>query len=42
MAAVRSMAAGSSTDVPPNFMTTKLMRIFLILQYRFGVCVNRP
>src|SRR6202041_2985588 len=28
MAAVRPMAAGSSTDVPPNFMTTRLMRIF--------------
>jgi hypothetical protein len=23
------MAAGSSTDVPPNFITTRLMRIFL-------------
>ena len=29
MAAVRRMAAGSSTDVPPNFMTTRLMRVFL-------------
>src|SRR5208337_4645235 len=29
MAAVRLMAAGSSTDVPPNFMTTRLMRKFL-------------
>src|ERR1035441_4379077 len=28
IAAVRPMAAGSSTDVPPNFMTTRLMRIF--------------
>src|SRR5580658_9452514 len=28
MAAVRPMAAGSSTEVPPNFMTTRLMRIF--------------
>src|SRR6202041_356824 len=28
MAAVRPMAAGSSTDVPPNFMTTRLMRTF--------------
>ena len=25
MAAVRSMAAGSSTEVPPNFITTRLM-----------------
>ena len=28
MAAVRPMAAGSSTEVPPNFMTTRLMRRF--------------
>src|ERR1019366_6920544 len=28
MAAVRPMAAGSSTDVPPNFITTRLMPIF--------------
>jgi hypothetical protein len=28
MAAVRPIAAGSSTDVPPNFMTTRLMRTF--------------
>ena len=27
MAAVRPMAAGSSTEVPPNFITTRLMRI---------------
>jgi hypothetical protein len=25
---VRLMAAGSSTEVPPNFITTKLMRFF--------------
>jgi hypothetical protein len=29
MAAVRPMAAGSSTDVPPNFITTRFMRVFL-------------
>src|SRR6266571_6376823 len=28
IAAVRLMAAGSSTDVPPNFITTRLMRSF--------------
>jgi hypothetical protein len=28
MAAVRAMASGSSSDVPPNFMTTRLMRDF--------------
>jgi hypothetical protein len=26
---VRLMAAGSSTEVPPNFITTRLMRAFL-------------
>jgi hypothetical protein len=34
MAAVRLMAAGSSTEVPPNFITTRLMRVFLM--YRRG------
>jgi hypothetical protein len=29
IAAVRRMAAGSSTEVPPNFITTRLMRVFL-------------
>src|ERR1700732_2933085 len=28
IAAVRPMAAASSTDVPPDFMTTRLMRSF--------------
>jgi hypothetical protein len=28
MAAVRPMAAESSTDVPPNFITTRFMQIF--------------
>ena len=32
MAAVRPMAAGSSTDVPPNFITTRLMRNFPIFR----------
>jgi hypothetical protein len=38
MAAVRRMAAGSSTDVPPNFITTRLMRVFLkaVLLYQLS------